>query len=211
MTTRALFTSNALILILLVSAAGAQERDAPKVEVGVQYSSLSVNLPVFGGTEHAVGVGGRVTYNLTDYFAVEAEGNLSPTEVPSDYLTGGASQQLQAGAKVGKRWRRFGLFAKARPGLVSFGETVTPLPVLSGSVLTYTFDRERKTHFSTDVGGVLEFYPSRRMLVRFDAGDTIIRYGDTTGAFFDGTGTVLWPDMGTERFRAFLAEEFASG
>jgi tripartite-type tricarboxylate transporter receptor subunit TctC len=26
-------------------------------------------------------------------------------------------------------------------------------------------------------------------------------------AFFDGTGTVLWPDMGTERFRAFLAEE----
>jgi tripartite-type tricarboxylate transporter receptor subunit TctC len=26
-------------------------------------------------------------------------------------------------------------------------------------------------------------------------------------AFFDGTGTVLWPDMGTERFRTFLAEE----
>jgi tripartite-type tricarboxylate transporter receptor subunit TctC len=26
-------------------------------------------------------------------------------------------------------------------------------------------------------------------------------------AFFDGTGTVLWPDMGTERFRAFLAGE----
>ena len=26
-------------------------------------------------------------------------------------------------------------------------------------------------------------------------------------AFFDGTGTVLWPDVGTERFRAFLAEE----
>jgi len=25
--------------------------------------------------------------------------------------------------------------------------------------------------------------------------------------FFEGTGTVLWPNMGTERFRAFLAEE----
>ena len=179
MTTRALFTSNALVLILLVSAAGAgaQERDAPKLEIGVQYSSLSIDLPGFGGTEHAVGVGGRVTYNLTDYFAVEAEGNLSPSDMRSDYTTGGASQQMQFGAKVGKRWRRFGLFAKARPGFVSFGETLTPLPVLTGSVITYTFDRERKTHFSTDVGGVMEFYPSRRMLVRFDAGDTIIRYG----------------------------------
>ncbi|MBV1798917.1 tripartite tricarboxylate transporter substrate binding protein [Siccirubricoccus sp. G192] len=29
----------------------------------------------------------------------------------------------------------------------------------------------------------------------------------TVKAFFDGTGTVLWPDVGTERFRAFLAEE----
>jgi tripartite-type tricarboxylate transporter receptor subunit TctC len=29
----------------------------------------------------------------------------------------------------------------------------------------------------------------------------------TVQAYFDGTGTVLWPDLGTERFRAFLAEE----
>ena len=28
-----------------------------------------------------------------------------------------------------------------------------------------------------DVGGVVEFYPSRRVVTRFDVGDTIIRYG----------------------------------
>jgi hypothetical protein len=30
-----------------------------------------------------------------------------------------------------------------------------------------------------DIGGVLEFYPSRRIFTRIDAGDTIIRLGET--------------------------------
>ena len=182
MNTRALFTCHALVLVLLLlnQSASAQEQDAPKFEIGVQYSSLSVNLPGFfrSGTENAVGIGGRVTYNLTDYFAVEAEGNLSPSNIPTDFVTGGASQQMQFGAKVGKRWRRFGLFAKARPGFISFGETLTPVQVESGGRPFVQVQRERKTHFSMDVGGVLEFYPTRRTLVRFDAGDTIIRYGE---------------------------------
>ena len=29
-----------------------------------------------------------------------------------------------------------------------------------------------------DVGGVVEFYPSSRIVTRFDFGDTIIRYGE---------------------------------
>ncbi len=193
MKTRALFTLNALMLVLLLfnHGARAQEHDAPKVEIGVQYSSLSIDLPGFGGTEHAPGVGARVTYNLNDYFAIEAEGNIFPTVTRADYTTGGDPLQAQFGVKAGKRWKRFGLFAKARPGLVSFAETLTPLPVVSGGALTYTFDRERKTHFSTDVGGVLEFYPSRRMLVRFDAGDTIIRYGEHKELQSSIAGTVI--------------------
>jgi hypothetical protein len=188
MKTRALFTFNAIVLALLVFAEGAraQEQDAPKLEVGIQYSSLSANIPGFfggGGTETAVGVGGRVTYNLTDYFAVEAEGNLSPSDIPRSFVTGGASQQVQAGVKVGRRWRRFGLFAKARPGFISFGETFTPAQVTAGGETFVQFQRERKTHFSMDVGGVLEFYPSPRTLVRFDAGDTIIRYGEHPESF----------------------------
>ena len=179
MKTRALFTLHALLLLLLAfgRTASAQEQDVQKLEIGVQYSSLSVNLPVFGGTENAVGFGGRVAYNFNNYFAVEAEGNLFPSGLSRRYTTGGASQQLQAGLKAGKRWRRFGLFAKAQPGLVSFGDTLAPRLVTAGGVTSVDPLRERKTHFSMDVGGVLEFYPSRRTLVRFDAGDTVIRYG----------------------------------
>jgi Outer membrane protein beta-barrel domain len=180
MRTRALFTSAAFILGLLACApaARAQETDAPKFEIGVQYTSLSFNLPRVGGTVNAPGVGARVTYNLNNYFAVEAEGNIFPSVTPSDYTTGGDSQQAQFGVKAGKRWRRWGLFAKARPGFVSFADTFIPVQTESGGVPVFRLDRERKTHFSMDVGGVLEFYPSRRMLVRFDAGDTIIRYGE---------------------------------
>jgi len=181
MKSRALFTFKTLLFALLAcaTAARAQEAaDAPKFEIGVQYTSLSINLPGFGGTEIAPGVGGRVTYNLNNYFAVEAEGNVFPSATRRDYTTGGAAQQMQFGVKAGKRWRRFGVYAKARPGFVSFGETLTPTQSGSGGVTVFNFRRERKTHFSMDVGGVMEFYPSRRVVVRFDAGDTIVRYGE---------------------------------
>jgi hypothetical protein len=179
MKTRALFTQAAFMLALLAcaTAARAQERDAPKVEIGVQYTSLSINHTPAGGTENAVGFGARATYNFNDYFAVEAEGNVYPGGTQSRLLTGGAAQQAQFGVKVGKRWNTFGLFAKARPGLVSFGEALRPVAVGGGIFNGFDYVRERKTHFSMDVGAVLEFYPSRRTVVRFDAGDTMIRYG----------------------------------
>ena len=187
MRNRALFTCNALVLALLVFTQGAraQEQDAPKVEIGVQYSSLSINLPGFGGTEHAPGVGARVTYNLNDYFAVEAEGNIYPSVTQSDYTTGGDPQQAQFGVKVGKRWKRFGVFAKARPGFLSSSEVAvfagTRTVDLNGVPFTFPlFEARRQTRFTTDVGGVLEFYPSRKIVTRFDFGDTIIRYGSHT-------------------------------
>jgi hypothetical protein len=32
-------------------------------------------------------------------------------------------------------------------------------------------------YFSMDLGGVVEYYPARRVFTRLDLGDTIIRYG----------------------------------
>lgn len=177
-------TTAALIFILAAapSATRAQEHDAPKVEVGAQFSSLSVTPPSSIGTENATGFGGRVTYNFNDHVAVEAEGNFYPESTFRNYVTGGRAEQVQFGLKVGKRFENFGVFAKVRPGFISFGEAqkVTQVPVVTGGItdVVNTFTNERKTHFTTDVGGVLELYPSRRVLVRFDFGDTVIRYGE---------------------------------
>lgn len=172
-----------LAVALAAAAARAQERDAPEVEVGVQYSSLSINLPDSSASENIPAVGARFTYNFNDYFAVEAEANVSVDKPTRTFTQGGHFEQLQAGVKVGRRWERFGLFAKARPGFISFEDTARPeftrLPLADGTPFDFpSFGSGRKTHFTTDVGGVLEFYPSRRVVVRFDAGDTIIRYGE---------------------------------
>jgi opacity protein-like surface antigen len=219
----AFFTTAVLISFILFNPTGAraQEHDAPKVEVGTQFSSLSITPPGFGGTENAAGFGGRVTYNLNDHVAVEAEGNFYPNALLQGYVTGGKAEQMQFGIKVGKRFEKFGVFAKARPGFISFDDTfrVSQLPVVTGGVtdIVNTFTSERKTHFTTDVGGVLELYPSRRMLVRFDIGDTLIRYGehDEVGpTFLNPFGTVFRFPAETKhdfQFTSGVAYRFGGG
>lgn len=162
-----------------------------KFEAGVQFSSLILKvfsqsqLPALGfeGTDTQSGFGGRLTYNFSRSVGIEAQGNFFPSDVPifSNGRGGGRMLQLQAGAKVGRRFEKFGLFGKVRPGAVSFSKTIRyvfdPFPV------NPSFHIERRTHFSLDLGGVLEFYPSPRIAVRFDGGDTMIRYGDTQVPF----------------------------
>ena len=83
--------------------------------------------------------------------------------------------QGQFGGKVGKRFERWGLFGKARPGFVGFSRVFEfPGGVQVGAITTF----EKKFYRSLDVGGVVEFYVSPRWMARFDVGDTIIRYGE---------------------------------
>ena len=41
------------------------------------------------------------------------------------------------------------------------------------------------TDFAFDLGGVLEWYPSKHVLLRFDAGDTFINFGNRNVAATD--------------------------
>ena len=183
----------ALVVLSVCASVNAQEEDAPKVEAGALFTSLAHRQPDFFGTENLPGLGARFSYNLNDYVAVEAEVNLLPSKAFSSTAAGGRAHQAQFGVKAGKRFRRFGVFGKARPGFVSFRETLVfregPLTLPGGQVIpdVVFFDYRRKTHLSLDAGGVLEIYPSRRVLVRFDVGDTMIRYpvrDNPSGAFF---------------------------
>jgi hypothetical protein len=203
-----------LLVSLLCGATKAQdqptaktaEQSVPKVEVGVQYAQinfLSQSIPLFSYSRQSPGGGGRVTYNLTAHLAVEAEANFFPLRVirsfdatfNSEYVANGRPFQAQFGIKAGKRFRRVGLFAKARPGFVSFGDTFTQQLGRSSigfggrEFLNFVGVRERKTQFSLDVGGVLEVYATRRLFARFDAGDTIIRYGRHNEVDFAAFGT----------------------
>ena len=192
-----------LCLFFASADARAQAKDAPKVEVGVQFTSLTLE-DSFNRTEP--GFGGRITYNVTNNVALEAQFDFFPdSDRFRGFRTGGRIAQGLFGVKAGKRFEKFGLFGKVRPGFTSFGAgrqevialTVPPPDPIFGPALR--LETHRETHFATDIGAVLEFYPTRRIVTRFDAGDTIIRYGDTTGSFFTASGRQTFPIPGEVR------------
>ena len=112
-----------------------------------------------------VGVGGRFTYNFHEYAAFDSELVHYP-ENPSGNF--GETQGL-FGIRAGKHFGKVpvGLFVKARPGFVRLGN----------DVIAYNPTLEA-TRFALDLGGVLEFYPSERTIIRIDHGDTLISFGD---------------------------------
>ena len=173
------FLMTALINALLVlssyeaKAQAKQSADLPKYEVGVDFSSLSIR---YGPT--LPGLGGRFTYNLNKHVALEAAGYFFPGKCDTcpGEITGHITEGL-FGVKVGKRFKKWGVFGKARPGFMSLSKgAVEFLPTGAGSVYPYRVDVHSLTNFALDLGGVLEFYPSKRFVVRFDGGDTIIHY-----------------------------------
>ena len=165
----------------------SQAEETPKYEVGAQFTSLT--LSGRGDDRTEPGIGARFTYNLTDSFALEAVGNLFPRKCTScNPENNGRIAEGLFGVKAGKRFERFGLFGKARPGFVSFRDVALNFASTGGS--TFSTEEESQTNFAMDVGGVLEFYPSRRIVLRFYGGDTIIRYprrSFTSTTFFPGT------------------------
>ncbi len=155
--------------------------DPPKYEVGALFSSIS--LTPSNGYRTEAGFGGRFTFNVNKHVGLEAETIFFPNRgFSAEARAGGRAVQGLFGVKAGKRWEKFGLFAKGRPGFISFGTGRQVIDTNSaGNFVSSHF--ERATHFAFDVGGVAEFYPKRHIVTRFDAGDTIIRYGRQTITF----------------------------
>jgi hypothetical protein len=130
---------------------------------------------------HNLGYGGRVTYNLTKNIGVEAEvtyfpkerflGIAGPFSTVTGFDVGGKRTEGLFGIKAGKRLEKFGVFGKIRPGFMRFDQ----IPDCKNSTSRCTSGS--KSEFALDVGGVIEYYPSSHSFVRFDVGDTIIRYG----------------------------------
>ena len=175
--------------------------------MGTQFSSLSFtqvdhisgfspfSSPIdFRDTRTQAGFGGRFTYNVTPSLALETQGDFFPSDsvLFNNGRTGGRALQGQAGIKIGKRFESFGIFGKARPGVVNFSKTIKfdGFDNSQGFPLS-RFHLGRRTSFSMDLGGVLEFYPSSRIVTRFDGGDTMIRYGriELPSGFFGSTVT----------------------
>jgi hypothetical protein len=141
------------------------------------------------------GIGGRVTYNLNKHIAIEAEVNFFPSDrlsrtgkerdrifntpeaIRNYHEPQGRKIQLNAGPKIGYRGKKIGIFGKVRPGLFYVGRyPIIEFLSFTGSTTGVAASERKTAFFSVDVGGVAEFYPSKRTILRFDIGDTIIKY-----------------------------------
>lgn len=145
------------LLILAAAVAAQAQHELPRVEVGIQLSTLKLH--ALG--EGPVGVGGRFHYNFTPYLALDAEVSYFPQDPDSGAF--GHTLGL-AGARVGKRFGDFGVFGKFRAGVVD---------------LTSIALSERR-HPAFDVGLIYEYYATERIALRLDLGDLIIPFGDAT-------------------------------
>jgi len=167
-----IFVLAAAASFLMAPAQNAQAQsksETPKIEIGAQYTLLRIN--GFGPNDATdSGVGGRITYNINRKVGVEGEYNFFPQgrinfANPSSILDSDRSQGLFGLKYAIGRTERAAIFAKARPGFVRFSQG-TPAVGTSSS----------QTQFALDYGGVVELYPARAFALRFDVGDTVIRY-----------------------------------
>lgn len=199
------------LALLLAGAAGealAQD-DGPDIEedpfeAGAQLTFVGINLPLreVGGPpggaaapvvlprDHVAvaGFGGRFGYNVNEYVALEVEANYLPRRNFNEVFQHRRTQ-LFAGARAGRRWEKVGLFAKARPGGMNFERYGTRGPCTAAPVGSQDCFDDSRTFFAVDLGGVVEYYPTKRTIFRVDAGDTVIRFRDS--------GPVTFPPLGT--------------
>ena len=181
----------ALLVGLVCSPAiQAQADDVPRYEIGAQFTSTT--RPDFNGGHSAIGVGTRFTFNLNRSVALEAVTNFFQTCRFCGDNSGNQTQGL-FGIKAGKRFHRWGIFGKARPGFASFSEGGGRYVATgTGGQFPLRFDQSRLTNFAMDLGGIIELYHSKHIVTRFEAGDTLIRYGrrDSNFPIMDATGGV---------------------
>lgn len=170
---RRLFPVAIVCLLLAQSNARSQSDPLPRFEAAAEFTTLGRD--AFAGNRTEPGVGGRFTVNMNEAFAFEGAVYLFPRQC-IDCVENGRMTQAVAGVKIGKRFKNWGVFGKARPGVVSYSEGVSDTISIPFQPFLFGLERRRVTSFAADVGGVVEFYPSPRIVTRFDVGDTIIYF-----------------------------------
>ena len=157
-----------LLLFFFAAEAEAQRR----IEAGLQLTGVHLHKL----HETPYGVGARILFDLNADNGIETEVVHYPENNSGEFGETG----VLAGSKNGRRFQRFGVFGKARLGVMHFGGEF------------YRTRLDRKTFLMADIGGVLEYYPSDRWVLRIDVGDTILFYG--SHALFRGPNS---PPLGT--------------
>lgn len=170
-----LLIATCTILTSVVYAQEASEHRLQRLEVSPTFGVLFLKRFSLPPQPTQMQFGGRFTYNITDSIAVESEAWF----LPEDQDLHEKRFEAVFGMKLGHRADRVGIFGKVRPGLMRLSEpTGCPIPEGCGPGVPGGTRTGTTTHteFLVEVGGVIEFYPSSRTVLRLDIDDTVIRF-----------------------------------
>lgn len=154
------------ICLLLASAVQAQDQ-LSRIEIGGQFDGIRFH-NANGNDVFKPGFGARLDLNLTRRFAFESTVDFFPRNAPQGLGQGGRTLQFLAGVRgklVSKQ--RYSIYGVLRPGLTYETNNQTGFLLIgfpfSSSVLVRSGPL---THFTMDLGGGIEIYPSRRWIFR---------------------------------------------
>ena len=143
-------------------------RDQPRKAIGIHYVNLSLPMDWQGCYKCRVnnsGVGGTVSYRMTNHLWFDSEVNQFPGS-GSSKGSGSATEGL-FGIRYGYTGRVWNVYVKARPGFIYYPKT-TSFPTGHEFVSL--------SRFAVDCGTTIEMKASERSAFRFDAGITFVRY-----------------------------------
>ena len=153
-----------LVFALAASWPARAQENYTRFELGAEYSTIrenALNLQV----KNVSGFGGRFDWNLSRHLAFESQVDFFPQDSAAlPLVQGGRTLEAVFGvrAKVIQS-RHFSVFGLVRPGLLHF----TGVEVPSGLV-NPLYNVTPASYFVLNLGGGLEYYPSRRWVLRAD-------------------------------------------
>lgn len=208
----------AVFCVLSSSQANAQDNssvEVKKFELGAEFVTLT------SSSTTKLGLGGRFTYNLNSHIALEAAGYFFPQDCNFCGSNSGRTTQGLFGVKIGKRFSKWGIFAKVRPGVDSTSKGEFDFVLLNNpptTAFSFAFVQKRSTNFAVDGGAVLEFYPTKRIITRMDFGILGVRHGQrtinvpafdpVTGLYSLRTTTIPAQNLGTFQITAGVGYRF---
>jgi hypothetical protein len=139
-----------------------------RTQLGMQYSTLNLPMDREGCPSCRVtssGVGMSFGYRILPWLAFDSQGNFFPGG--GGFGEKGNATEGLFGAKLGRPFNSWGIFATMRPGVIHYDKVLSAAaPNQYGSVNRFAFD----------VGATFEYYVSKRGAVRFEIGNTLVRY-----------------------------------
>lgn len=158
-----------LALLLLPSGLTAQQT-SDRVSVGLHYSTLALSYP----NQTRSGLGGWFAHEVFDHVGVDAAFSI----FPADDTRTRRLVQLLAGGRAGLGGDRLEAFGRIRPGLTRFSQRFFA-PDIACILIFPPPDAclIRSVNFTIDIGGTVQLFPTRRAVIRVDAGDSLIRFG----------------------------------